>query len=188
MQHREQRFGPTAQKVLLILAGGLALGLSGSPRRYFHILDIIKSEWNHIDQRALHYAIKNLYKSRMITACDNPDGTTTILLTEKGKAKALTYKIDEIKIPPMKIWDGRWRIIIFDIPEHMKKARDALARTLKGAGFHQLQKSVFIHPWECKNEIDFIIEFFLVRPYIRFILAEDLDNVLHLKKLFKLKS
>ena len=186
-RYSETRLGPTAQKVLLLLSGSLALILNGSPRRYFKILKTINKEWGHIEKRALHNAIRNLYKSKLVDAKDNPDGTTTLALTNHGEQKALTYQIDEIKIPAMKKWDNKWRIILFDIPEHRKKARDALSRVLKNIGFFTFQKSVFIHPFDCKNEIDFIVEFFNIRPFVRFITATEVDNELHLKNHFNLK-
>ncbi|QQG42981.1 MAG: CRISPR-associated endonuclease Cas2 [Candidatus Giovannonibacteria bacterium] len=185
-RYSELRIGPTAQKVVLLLWGGLALGLTHSPRQYFKIIKMIGKEWHNINRRALYNAIKSLYRSRLIDAEDNASGVTTLVLTERGKKKALTYQIDELKIPPMKKWDRKWRIVLFDIPESMKKARDALARTLKNAGFIKFQKSVFIHPFECRNEVDFIIEFFNVRPHVRFITATEIDNELHLKNKFNL--
>ncbi len=57
---------------------------------------------------------------------------------------------------------------------------------LKKLEFYELQKSVFIHPFDCKDEIDFIIEFFEARPFIRFAIIESIDNELHLKKIFDL--
>src|SRR3989338_7423372 len=185
-RYSEPRIGPTAQKVVLLLLGGLALGLTHSPQRYFKIIKMIGKEWLNIERRSLYNAIKSLYRSRLIDAKDNANGTTTLVLTERGKKKALTYQIDELKIPPMKRWDHKWRIVLFDIPENMKRARDALARVLKNAGFIKFQKSVFIHPFECRNEVDFIIEFFNVRPYVRFITAAEIDNELHMKNRFNL--
>lgn len=185
-RYSEPRIGPTSQKLLLLLLGGLALGLSHSPIAYFNILTAIGKEWGDINHRALHRAIKTLYQSKLIDAKDNLDGTTTVILTTKGKSLALTYQIDDIKIPAMKRWDGKWRIVLFDIPEKRKKSRDALSQTLKNAGFLKFQKSVFIHPFECKNEVEFVIEFFNLRPYVRSIIATEIDNALHLKKYFGL--
>jgi len=122
----EPRIGPTGQKVMLLLLGGLSLGLTHSPRQYFRIARTIGEEWERIERRALHNAIKSLYKSRLLGAKDNPDGTTSLVLSKQGKKKALTYQIDEIKIPRMKKWDGKWRIALFDIPEKRKKERNAL--------------------------------------------------------------
>jgi len=185
-RYSEVRLGPTAQKVLLLFMAGLALGLTGTPLAYFSIIKMVGKEWERINRRALHNAIKRLYKSKMIDAKDNADGTTTILLTDRGKKKALTYQIDDIKISAMKRWDGKWRIVLFDIPEKYKKARDAVSLALKRAGFFKFQKSVFVHPFDCESEVDFITEFFKVSPYVRFVIATDIDNELHLKKEFGL--
>lgn len=186
MEPRKIKLKPISQKILLLLAAGITLGLTRSPRQYFRILKAAKKDWDRINQDALHRAIKNLYRSRLINSIDNSDDTTTLILTKLGKETALTYQIDEIKIPSMKRWDKKWRLVLFDIPESRKKARNALARSLKQAGFAQFQKSVFIHPFECRNEVDFIIEFFNLRPYVRFITADAIDNELTFKKHFEL--
>lgn len=185
-QSGEAILRPTAQKVLLLLLAGIALGLSASPIAYFHIIGAVAKEWDKINRRALYRALKKLYKARLIDSKDNPDGTTTIDLTQKGKKRALTYQIDEIRIKPMKRWDGSWRIVLFDIPEKFKKSRDAMARSLKNMGFYQYQKSVFLTPYECTDEIDFVIEFFNLRPFVRVITAHDIDNALDLKHHFGL--
>ena len=182
----EPRLGPTSQKVLLLLLGGITLGLTSSPNHYFRILKTIRRDWGAINRNALHRAIKLLYKARLLDAQDHPDGTTTIMLSQRGKQKALRYHINELKIPNMPTWDKKWRIVIFDIPEPRKKARDALAQALKNMGFITLQKSVFVHPFKCENEVDFVIEFFNLRQHVRTIIAESIDNELHLKNHFKL--
>ncbi|MDO8522934.1 MAG: CRISPR-associated endonuclease Cas2 [bacterium] len=179
-----ESFGPTSQKILLLLMAGASLSLTRSPSGYFKVLKEISKEWNKINNRALHSAIKNLYKSKLIDAKDNHDGSTILILTSRGKSKALTYKIDEIKIQPTKRWDNKWRVVLFDIPESRKRARDALSLKLKQAGFYKLQKSVFVSPFECSKEIDFIIEFFSLRPYVRIIIANHIDNEFHLKRIF----
>lgn len=181
------KIGPVTQKVLLLLMGGLALGLTHSPRQYFQILKGIRKNWEAINRRALRKSIIRLYQARLVEAKDNPDGSSTILLTEKGETRALTYQIDEMKIPAMQKWDKKWRIVLFDIPERQKKARDALSKSLKRLGFYQFQKSVFVHPFECWNEIDYIIEFFSLRPYVRMIVGEHIDNGEELKRHFRLK-
>jgi len=58
---------------------------------------------------------------------------------------------------------------------------------LKDIGFHSLQKSVFIYPYECKKEVDFIVEFFELRPYVRFLVVKQTDIDLELKQKFGLR-
>lgn len=178
--------GTAQQKILLLLLGGLALGLSGSPRRYFWILKTIRKEWHGIDRRALYRAIRGLYHSKLLEEKRNPNGSITLTLSEDGRKKALTYKLDEMKILRPKIWDKKWRLVVFDVPERHKELRDILRKRLRQLDFYELQKSVFIHPFPCNDEIEYIIEFYNVRPYVRQLLAEWVDNELHLKTNFGL--
>ncbi len=181
------QLGPVAQKILLLLEGGFALGLTQRPDNYFRILKGINKEWQTINERTLHESIKRLYQSKMINCKENDNGTVTLILSEEGKRRALCYSLDALKIKKPARWDGLWRIVIFDIPEHLKQGRNALALKLKQLGFYPLQKSVFIYPYECKNKIDFIVEIFNLKPYVRFIIAKKTDIDLDLKNKFRIK-
>lgn len=178
--------GEIQQKILLLLLAGLALGLSGSPLRYFQILESAGKEWKEIERRALRRAIKRLYESKLVDEKQNKDGSITIFLTENGKKKALTYQLDEMKINKPKKWDKKWRVILFDIPENRKAIREILRYHLKRLGFYEFQKSVFVHPYDCKDEIDYLIEFYDIRKFVRFMVADSIDNELHLKEHFDL--
>ncbi len=84
-------------------------------------------------------------------------------------------------------WDGMWRVVLFDIPERQRKAREALRTDLKQLGLRELQKSVFVHPYPCGDEVDFIIELYQLRPFVRQLVATTIDSELHLKKRFGLR-
>ena len=180
------KMGPVMQKALLLIEGGLVLGLTTRPDIYFKILKKISREWQNINERTLRKAIRKLYQSQLIDYKENNDGTVSLILTDKGKKKYLQYNPDAIKIPKPSRWDHLWRLVIFDIPEEKKKGRDALAAKLKGLGFYPVQKSVFIHPYECKNEVDFIVELFDLKSYVRFFIVKETDIELALKDRFRL--
>lgn len=182
-----ERTGEIQRKILLLLLGGLALGLSGSPRQSFRTLDKIAKEWKWINSQKLKRSIALLYKSKLLEEKPNKGGSVTLVLTEKGKKRALTFKIDEMEIKEPKHWDKKWRVIIFDIPEIFKKKREVLRFQLKRLGFQELQKSVFVHPYDCYDETEFITEFYQLRRFVRFMIAEKIDNELHLAKRFRLK-
>lgn len=178
--------GTIQKKILLLLFGGLALGLSRSPRGYYRILHEVEKEWRAIDKDALMRSIWRLYDSRLIEEKENVDGSITMVLSEKGKKKALTYNTEKIYIKKPEKWDGRWRVIAFDIPERQGKARRAFSFHMKRIGCKEFQKSIFIHPYHCDDEIDFLIELYQLRPYVRKMVVETFDNELHFKKKFKL--
>lgn len=81
-------------------------------------------------------------------------------LTDEGKKKAGRYKIDELKIKKPKNWDKKWRVLIFDIEDKHKIKREALRGKLKELGLCQLQKSVWVCPYEFKKEMRILREFF----------------------------
>ena len=178
--------GTVQKKVVLLLLGGMVLGLSRSPRKYFQVLREIGKEWQAIDRRALHIAIKKLYASRLIAEQIHEDGSVTIVLSEAGKRRALRFKLEEMAIKKPKAWDGKWRVIIFDVPERKRRVRDAFRGHLRQMDFYELQKSVFVHPHPCADETEFLTEFYGIHPYVRQMTVEMIDNELHLKKLFRL--
>ena len=52
-------------------------------------------------------------------------------------------------IPMPARWDGRWRLVMFDVPEKRKKIRDTLRMLLRSAGFIHFQDSAWIQPYPC---------------------------------------
>ncbi|PIT96922.1 hypothetical protein COT82_00535 [Candidatus Campbellbacteria bacterium CG10_big_fil_rev_8_21_14_0_10_35_52] len=137
------------------------------------------------ERRKMLKAVERMKQKKLVRIYEK-NGADIIEITELGKKKVLSYDLENIKITRPKKWDGYWRIIIFDIPEKNKKARRALNFKLKDMEFFPLQKSVFVCPFECKNEIEFVLEFFGVKRYVRQILAKNIENDEFLKNFFKL--
>ena len=85
---------------------------------------------------------------------DPPAGADTEIcykITTKGEKE-----FDNV-LKPLKVigtWDGRWRLVIFNIPENKRDVRDRLRRALNKLGLGILQASVWISPNDIKNEID----------------------------------
>ena len=181
-----KHLGPASKKILLLLGAGLALSLTRRPDHYFRVLKNASKEWKKINERYLRESIKRLYQSKLVDYKENNNGTVRLTLSEKGKNKILKYDLDKIEIKKPAQWDKLWRLVVFDIPEEERSGRMALAAKLKELGFYPMQKSVFIHPYECKDEIDFIVEIFNLAPYVRFMRVKDIDIELDLKERFRL--
>ena len=159
--------------------------MTRSPRRYLKIIEEVAKNWREIEKRALYRAIVSLYKSQLIDQRTNKDGTITFILTKEGKKLALTFNLEEMKLRKG-VWDKKWRIVIFDIPEKLRKIRDSLRYQLKLLEFYEFQKSVFVTPFPCDKEIDYIVEFYNIRRFVRFIEATSIDSELDLKRKFNL--
>jgi DNA-binding transcriptional regulator PaaX len=71
-----------------------------------------------------------------------------ISLSEKGVKKADKYQINDLKIKKPGVWDKKWRVLIFDISDKHKTKREALRGKLKQLRLYQLQKSVWVCPYD----------------------------------------
>jgi phenylacetic acid degradation operon negative regulatory protein len=66
------------------------------------------------------------------------------LLTELGRLQALGGRDPEIEWA--RKWDGRWRLVLFDVPRQQNTRREKLRRYLRSRAFGCLQGSVWITP------------------------------------------
>ncbi len=134
-----------------------------------------RKNWDKIDRRLIHNAIKRLNQKRFIELVDKT-GELYIKITENGKKLTRNFDYDDLKLPKLKKWDKKWRLVIFDIPEKKNKERHALSVKLKDLGFYPIQESNYIYPYDCRDEIDFICEFLSINRYVNYCLVESLDK------------
>ncbi|MFA6386727.1 MAG: hypothetical protein WCW04_03090 [Candidatus Paceibacterota bacterium] len=117
----------------------------------------------------------------------NKNGEIKLSLTEKGKELANEYILNDIFISkkPNK-WDGKWRMVMFDIPEQKTKLRNLIRFHLKRIGFIQIQGSVWIYPYPCEGIITIIKSNFNLEDEVIYIEALSFENDNKIKKVFKL--
>lgn len=105
-------------------------------------------------------------------------------LTKLGEKQALKCLSDDFSIAQSKKWDKKWHLVIFDIPNDKKNLRDVIRLKLKKLGFFQLQKSVFIYPFNCLNVIRSLKYIYGLSSYIQYIIAEDIESEIDLVSYF----
>ena len=174
-----------AKDILRYLAVGMALMIVlSSPVGTRRLLKDIKKEWRK--KNALR-TIDSLYRNNLIFYREKHDGTRVITITQAGKKKVKEWNVEDMKIMEPTQWDKRWRVVTFDIKEDRKKARDALRHVLGRLGFYRLQRSVFIHPYSCRAEIEFLCNAYdLSRRDVLYFSTDRIPNEALLKKHFKL--
>lgn len=110
--------GELAKDILKGLAlGGFIIGCIAIPN-LAQVTKLFNSRgWR--DNHRVRQAVQRLQKKRLVRII-NSDGNDIIEITELGKRKVLEYKLGTMELNRMKKWDGRWRIVMFDIPEQKK--------------------------------------------------------------------
>lgn len=97
--------------------------------------------------------------------------------TRKGKEKIKKLILNELILAEPQKWDKKWRLVIFDIPEVRRKERNALRKKLQEMDFYQCQKSAWIHPFPCLEEIEFLKNYFNIKPFVKiFVISEMADG------------
>jgi len=129
------------------------------------------------------YSLKH---QKLIEYVSDKNGKTVVKITQKGLTRLREFDIELMKIHKPKKWDGKWRLVMFDIPMRFTKGREALRYHLKNLNFFQFQKSAWIYPYPCEDEIIFIADFFKVGKYVEILIVENILREERLRKHFQL--
>ncbi len=112
-----------------------------------------------------------------------------ISLTKEGRKKCGKFQVDDLKIKKPLRWDKKWRILIFDIKEKNRVKREALRGKIKQLGLFQLQKSVWVCPYEFFREMDTLRQFFGLKDReMKIITASEIENDAEIRTFFGIKQ
>src|SRR3990167_10237133 len=160
----------------LAAVGGLTAAVLFAPNAVQLFDKPLQKYFKKLDQRArereLRRTITYMKHYRLVTG----DYEHGLQLTAKAKQRLERISFDEAFILHPKTWDKKWRIIFFDIPEPEKSNRDAFAAKLRRLGFKVLQRSVFVHPFPCRKQVEKVAEHYGVTRFVSYIETDHLDN------------
>ncbi len=111
-------------------------------------------------------------------------GQKILVLTKLGKQVSQKISLNSIEIQRPRAWDRRWRILVFDFPELKRIERDILRDKIRQLGFREFQKSIWVLPWPCTDEINFIIELYSMQRYVGFWHVADGPEFARLRRKF----
>lgn len=136
--------------------------------------------------RRIRQALQRLEAQGMLKRQTTARGLTAILTEEGKKFAEKLHAAERIRIRPPRVWDQKWRIVIFDIWERRRGVRDKLRRTLEKAGFRRVQDSVWVCPYDCEELVAFLRADLRLGEGILYLIAEGVENDAKLRKLFGL--
>ncbi len=125
-----------------------------------------------LTKKAFYDSINQMAKSGRISIFEK-NNHRFIKITSKGELELLLQKA---KMPTREGWDGKWRLVLFDIPEKSKEKRDKLRRMLKANGYLKLQASVFISPKPLNREAITYLKKIGLIDFIRILRVDEVDD------------
>ncbi|MCX6809973.1 MAG: hypothetical protein NTZ65_04500 [Candidatus Berkelbacteria bacterium] len=184
-KYEKEVFVEVAKLVLEVVLIGLVIGVAlTSPYGLSKFIPKLNKLRKKHGDEAVDKSLEKIIKDRFVQITYRK-GKTIIKITQKGKVRLVDYDIDAISINKHK-WDGKWRIVFFDIPEKLRFARNILRSKLIEIGFVKLQKSVWVCPYKCEDEISFISSVFEVEKFVNYGELSKIDCEEYLKNKFDL--
>ena len=187
-QQKQKRHVPIRNIVLRSLVGvGVVSVAILAPKMTRLLKEFDRPAKNRTElYRRITQALARLEKAGLVSM-SGVWGKREIVLTEKGKELAEAAEFREYQIPEQAFWDGKWRVLMFDIVERRRGIRDRLRHMLQNVGFVRLQDSVWVYPYPCDEFVA------LLRAHlksgvgeVRALVADALESDRELRKHFKL--
>lgn len=107
-------------------------------------------------------------------------------LTSLGEKLLRRWKLSNYHLEKPRKWDGKWRMVIFDIPEKKRGIRKQVTSIFTQAGLVRLQDSVWVYPYDCEKIIGLMKTELGVGKDILYVIANKIENDKYLKKEFDL--
>ena len=164
---------PLVQKVLSTIANA-AIAFAHHPARTGGSLYRALREFDMLQEASdeqLRSVSRYVIAKKYITVRHSRE-SASITISSKGAKLIQSAAILSLRPQKQVVWDGKWRIVLFDIPNRMKHTRDAFAATLKRLEFLSLQKSVFLCPYPCAEELEAIADYYGINDCVVVIVSE----------------
>lgn len=174
---RRFRIGDNEKEIIkLIGIGVIIISSLALPNLPIVLKPFLKSRPNGIWE-----LIKKLQKKKIVNL-----GGQEVRLTSRGRKILREIEILEMEISRPKKWDGVWHLVSYDIPNSLNKGRDYFRSVLKRWQFYQIQKSLWVYPFECKEEVAVLAEYLKVAPYVVIMTTDLLANEDEVEEIFDL--
>jgi len=114
-----------------------------------------------------------LMKYKKLVEVEETEAGIIIKITDKGKRRVAFTDIEDLKIKTPLSWDKKWRMVMFDIPESKREDRRYFAEKLSEFGLLMIQKSCWIHPFECLEEVGYLTDILDLDQHVSLVVIEE---------------
>ena len=126
-------------------------------------------EFGHNEQ-SVRVAVSRMMKQGWLES-EKVGNKSYYFLTKRGKLRMEEAANRIFKLMPNE-WDGKWRILMYTIPEEKRQIRDELRKELLWSGFGSFSNGCWISPNNLDNEVEFLIEKYDINEYVDFFVSE----------------
>lgn len=138
---------------------------------YLRIGNPVFDKYRHGKNKKVFNNLVYYAKRKGLITTKSLEGKPAIMITKEGLGKAL--KANFIMEGEKKRKDGKWIMLIFDIPEKYRKSRDLLRSILHNLGYKMLQQSVWVTPYDVLDTTEKLLLMHSLEKYVKIFLTEE---------------
>ena len=181
----EYHRGELTKDILRLVGAGVVMGgMALAAPNTLQLLDYFDPKGRH-ERNRIWKGIKYLESKNRIRI-ERKDGKQFVFLTERGRICLNEHSIDELAVRVPRRWDHKWRMVLFDLPIRYGNVRHLFRLKLEDLGFKLYQRSVFIYPYECHEEVHTIAKWYGVDEHVRYIVAMEVHDMRKFARAFDL--
>lgn len=126
-------------------------------------------EFGHNEQ-GVRVAVSRMVKQGWIQS-EKQGNKSYYFLTDRGVQRMDEAANRIYKMKPNE-WDGKWRILMYTIPEDKRQLRDDLRKELLWSGFGSFSSGCWISPNDLEKQINRLIEKYDIDEYVDFFISQ----------------
>jgi len=176
--------------ILGLISGGGSWTRPTLPLMIKAIIEALKEYKKiEVEEKKVRRILKNFEEKEILSLAEK-DGDVYVRSLNKDNPALIKYSLKPILDfkQKNKKWTGKWYLVFFDVPEIQRNKRNYLRIFLKKLGFYPYQKSVYLFPYECEEEIKLIKKIVEGGKYMKYIVAEKIEDESEVKRFFQMTN
>lgn len=183
---KKRRVGQVQKAILNVIAGSGVLAVALVAPNALKLLrgSVLGERLEERSRSAFSRLLKRGYLEFVVR-----DGKKVVRLTEAGQQVLERMQLQEVaqkKEKKTRRWDKRWRLVVFDIPEHRRVVRNKLRDLIISLGFIKIQNSVWVYPYDCEELITLLKSDLRLGREVLYAIVETIENDAWIRKHFGL--
>lgn len=139
----------------VVATAGIVMAAAVAPGVLLALKPFVRAS-RSFERHDINRAIRRLVRRGFVEEVRRRGYIIGYRMTDRGREELMRREFACTELERPRKWDGKWRLIVFDVPERRRHLRDMLRTHFQRLGLHPIQKSVWLTPFPCDDLVQLI--------------------------------